>query len=126
MRIGYIYGGHRHEITTEHSASSYNLPVLLVSGELIGQVHYEPDEIELPSALQRLADEAGVWGGSATRKALNDLAEELLGGVERPRGADYDRVVDEFIRRGHLMRGDDDLDSLVAKAREDGVPIPGK
>jgi len=124
MKIGYIFGGHKHEISTEHPASNYGQPVLLVSGELVGPVYYEPDEMELPTVLHRLADEAGIWAGLATRRALSELAEKMLAGVERPRGADYDRVIDEFIRRGSLTLGDDELDSLVAKAREDGVPIP--
>ena len=126
MKIGYLFGGHKHEITTEHSASSYGAPILLVSGKVVSEVFYEADEIHHPSILDQLARQAGVWPGPATLSALQDLANEMLADVENPRGADYDRVVDEFIRRGAKMRGEETVDDLLDRAREDGVPIPEK
>lgn len=89
-----------YEITTEHAASSHGHPVLLRNGELTDlPVEYEADESPLPSALDLLADCAGIWGGPQTRRELERLADEMLADVENPNGADCDRVIAEFKRR---------------------------
>ena len=89
------------EITTEHSASSYNQPIVLVDGELTDfQAHYERDECGC-SILGLLADAAGVWGGRHTREKLLELSAEML--PENPTGADYDKVIAEFKRRKDIQ-----------------------
>lgn len=100
MKATFSTDDHSYEITTEHASSSHGQPVLLSDGQLTDvEVEYEPEFPEPPTALRLLADVAGVWGGPETRRQLHALADEMLASVESPRGADYDRVIDEFIRR---------------------------
>jgi len=103
MRLEFAYNDRHFVATDEHSAASYNQPVLLIDDELSDtRIAYEPDEPPKDSALDLLADERGVWGGPATRGALAMLAERMLGGMDAAdvRGADYDRVIDAFIAEG--------------------------
>lgn len=91
--------GQEIEITNEHSASSYGRPVVLLGGELMGDVaEYRPDVPAVRSTLDLLADSAGVWTGERTRNRLAALAAEMI--PENPRGADFDKVIAEFTRRG--------------------------
>jgi len=99
MRATFSTGRHEYTITTEHAASSYGIPVIIVDGELTdGRVQYSPDEYEPPTVLSILADAAGVWGGPATRRALADYASARL--PANPGGADYDRIIGEFLAEG--------------------------
>ena len=100
MKMITTIAGQQVEVTTEHAASSYGLPVVLIDGVLTDtQVAYrhEPDT---PTVLSLLASQAGIHDGPVTLAALGDLADEMLADVGQPRGEDYDRVIDEFQRRG--------------------------
>lgn len=109
MKLSFIHAGRKYEATNEHASSSYGQPVLLVSGALTDvPVRFIADEPERPSALDLLAQAAGIWYGPATRRALHALAEEMLANTEKPRGADLDRVIDEFIRSGNKLRDDEE------------------
>lgn len=104
MIIRFEHDGTRFEITTEHPAASYGRPVVLVDGTLTdGAPHYEQDAVEQPHPLDVLASAANVHDGPVTRGRLHGLAAAMLAGVERPTGADYDRVISEFTRRGREL-----------------------
>lgn len=104
MTATITYNRHTITITTEHAASSYGLPVVLLDGQLTDiSVEYTPAEPECPSALEQLATMAHVHDGRRTRKDLSTLADELCPEGIRS-GADADRVVAEFQRRGREMR----------------------
>ena len=106
MKARFSYEGYEFELTTEHAASSHNIPVLLLGGILTNVgVEYKPDEPDTPSVADLLADAAGIWGGSQTRRELADLAAEMLRNVANPQGTDYDRVIEEFERRGKAASG---------------------
>ena len=103
MRLTLKIGRHEYTITTDHSASSYGIPVVLRDGELSDIIaEYEADEPDMPTALDLLADAAHVWGGPATRRALADYAAAHL--PEDPTGADYDRILGEFVAEGQRRR----------------------
>ena len=99
MKCELRINGVAYTISTEHSAASYNRPVILAGGEIVGECDaYQPDEPELPTVLNLLADAHRVFGGAATRRALADYAGAHL--PEEPIGADYDRVIGEFVAIG--------------------------
>ena len=103
MKVTVTIGRHTYTITTEHSASSYGLPVCLRDGELTDiRAEYEGDEPVMPSVLDLLADAAGVWGGAQTRRKLAEYAQAHL--PEHPTGADYDRVIAAWTAEGERMR----------------------
>lgn len=102
MRATFEIFGHRVEVTTEHTTCSYGSAAVLVDGELADvSVSYQADTPPQRSALDLLADAAGVWHGPETRRKLDALADEMLG--DDPSGADYDRVIAEFKIRGRAM-----------------------
>jgi len=98
MKTALTIDGKAIEITTDHAASSYSQPVVLVDGELTNvPAAHEADECGC-NVLDMLADAAGVWTGPASRRALHSLAAEMFSGPLT--GADYDAVIAEFKRRG--------------------------
>jgi hypothetical protein len=100
MKLTMRIDGHEYTATTEHSASSHGLPVVLCDGELTDiRAEFTADDTPTCHPLDHLAEAAGVWSGWRTREALHALASEMLAEVERPCGADYDRVIAEFQRR---------------------------
>ena len=100
MKLTMQIDGHEYTITNEHASSSYGIPVVIRNGEITDiQAEYTADEAATCHPLDLLAEAAGVWGGWRTREALHALAGEMLAEVERPVGADYDRVIAEFQRR---------------------------
>ena len=91
-------GATRVEVTTEHATSNHGLPVVLVDGTVTDTpAEYRPDPCGC-TALDLLADAAGIHDGPETRRELHELAAVML--PENPRGADYDAVLDEFRTRG--------------------------
>ena len=100
MKLTMQIDGHEYTATTEHASSSHGIPVVLRDGEITDiQAEYTADDAPTCHPLDILAEAAGVWGGWRTREALHALAGEMLAEVERPVGADYDRVIAEFKRR---------------------------
>lgn len=98
MELSTTINGQVITITTDHAASSYGNPVVLIDAELTDiQAQYAPDECEC-NVLDLLANAAGIWGGGQTRRELRALADEMLG--ENPTGVNYDAVITEFARRG--------------------------
>jgi hypothetical protein len=97
MRATISFHGTSIEITTDHAASSYGQPVVLIDGELTDiAVEYEADEPAIPTVLDRLADAAGVWAGPETRRQLAMLGDQMLADIEHATGADYDHVIAAF------------------------------
>ena len=97
--------GQQITLTTEHSASSYGQPVVLVNGVVIdAHVNMELDEPELPSALDSMSDDAGIHDGAVTRSALYELTQELAQQPSEGLGAWYDRIISEFKKRGKALR----------------------
>ncbi len=98
--------GHHIEVTTEHSASSYGHPVVLVDGHLADvAVEYYPDECNC-TPLTLLADQAGICHGGETRRQLRLLAEELYPQAWREdtlTGLEIEHVICEFKRRGEEL-----------------------
>jgi hypothetical protein len=87
--------------------------VVLVNEELtddVRVVEYDPDESYCPSILDMLADNAGIHNGPRTRRDLYTLQAEMIGSIVQPNGADYDRVIAEFIRRGKEAEYDEEMD----------------
>jgi hypothetical protein len=103
MTVTLNYGQHTLTITTDHGASSYGQPVVCIDGDLTDiPVSYEPDEPYIPSALQQLADAAGIWEGVYTRVRLEHLADEMYpDGIST--GAQADAVIAEFRRQGAAL-----------------------
>ena len=100
MKVAFAFRGYHLEITTDHAASSHGQPVVLSDGRLTdAAVDYVPDD-EQPTALDLLADAAGIWAGPQTRRELAAVAETMLSETDAPRGADYDRVIDAFAAEG--------------------------
>jgi hypothetical protein len=99
MKATFSHDGYEYTLTNEHAASSYGQPVLLLSANRLTDavVTYEPDECGC-TILALLADIRGIHNGPETRRQLSRLAEEMEVNVSR--GADYDRVIEEFIARG--------------------------
>lgn len=97
-------GRKEYEITTDHAASSYDMPVVLVNGELVDlQVSYERDPVQRVDVLDALADADNVHNGPVTRGRLHDLASEMLSDIAKPTAADYGRVIATFKARGREM-----------------------
>lgn len=98
MRAAMEIEGKGVEVTTEHAGSSYGIPVVVVDGEIVGQVaEYVPDECNC-TILGLLADQAGVWGGPATRRELSALGVELYG-TRAWTGAECDDIIAQFRAR---------------------------
>lgn len=107
MKAAFTFDGYQLEITTEHAASSYGQAILLSDGRLTDvAVDYEPDD-EQPTAIDLLADAAGVWGGPQTRRELAAMAETMLSEIKVPCGADYDRVIQAFVTEGQRLAADE-------------------
>lgn len=107
------YGGREITITTDHSASSYGQPVVTINGKLADiEVDYTPPVTpDMPSLIDQIADLANIWGGGATRRALAALVEEMYpDGLTS--GADGDKVIAEFQRRGAEMRAAEEAATL--------------
>lgn len=97
MRITLHVEGKEIVITTDHAASRYGTPVVLVDGTLTDTpVEYQGDEPAPPTLLDLMADRAGVWGGAQTRRDLAALAVEMSGQPE-------EKIIKEFQRRGRSM-----------------------
>jgi len=104
MRIELKVDGRDIAVTTEHAASSYGQPVVLVDGELTDIVatdrgEQSEDAHPIHDALDALADNAGIHDGPQTRLALHNLAGEL-GDPAGVNGRMLDRTIEEFQRRG--------------------------
>lgn len=110
-------GGHDIEITTERSESSYGQPVVVVDGA-ITDTQAVCDGVlwdhVCDGLLSQMADGAGIHVGPKTRADLRDLAKTLLPGS--PRGADYDRVIDEFRSRGKHLHEAEVIEEITATA----------
>ncbi len=106
MRTTTTINNQRIEITTEHPASSHGIPIVLVDGELTDvPVEHEPDYCHC-TALDLLADAAGIHTGPRSRRALHELAAELY--PDGPQtGAQCDRVIRTAQRRHHRTQADD-------------------
>jgi hypothetical protein len=94
MKAQVTIGGREITITTEHSASSYGLPVVLIDGELTNlpaTFEHEPGQT---TALDLLADRAGIHFGFRTRDALRKAVRERYG--EEPTGTQIDQAIEDF------------------------------
>lgn len=104
LEIRFEYDGKEFCITTEHSASSYGQPVVLVDGELtniVPEVEFSTSE---RSPLDHIADAWGIHKGWYTRSKLHTLADNLLENVPQPIGADYDKVCLIFLQEQDKMK----------------------
>lgn len=117
-KIEFVHGGKTYTITTDHAASSYGMPVLLVDGILADvEISYDRQRLEYRTALDVAADQAGVHDGPMTRQDLAALAEEMAGET-------HAQIIAEFQQRGRKLAaaemGASRSETKSAAVRENG------
>lgn len=123
-------------ITTEHATSSYDIPVVLIDGEITDiPAEYEPDrstfdwcyQSPIYIALCAMWAARGGWQGAATIRALVDLADQQwakkYGSDWRPAqitAQDVELSISDFEAEGKRLRQAEEKD--IEERR--GEPTP--